>query len=235
MTTDSAYLAGMDESGKGDLFGSPVCATVVADQQTLDQLRGIGVRDSKAVEEPAELYELEAIIRSNTQVHLRTLTMARYNELMAKPSANLNKLLGWLHAHALHDATQTGDVGHALLDQFSTRDHVSPYLRKFGVDLTDGFLKQKTHAESETVVAAASICARVAYLEQMKALGQEMGHSLRRGCSREAQVQAGAILNQEGEAVFCSVTKLHFKCARRLLRAFYAKNIQAASSLRSTP
>lgn len=234
MADKTQQLAGMDESGKGDLFGAPVCATVVADRRTLDHLRAMGVRDSKVIEEPVELYELEALIRGNARVNLRSLSMARYNALMAKPTANLNKLLAWLHAHALSDAIKAGAVDHALLDQFATRDYVSGYLRQFGVDPVGGFLQQKPHAESATSVAAASICARVGYLDQMEALGQRLGQSLRRGCSREAQAQAQRILIQRGDAVFCSVTKLHFKCARRMRRDDFAGNNQSPSSLGST-
>ena len=216
--------AGMDESGKGDLFGTPVCACVVADTATLDRLRAIGVRDSKTIDDRVELYQLETMIRQNTRVYLRSLDMPKYNRLMAKPQANLNKLLAWLHAHALHDALLEGPVAHAILDQFASTDYVSGYLRKLMPDLPENLLEQRPRAESETVVAAASICARVGYLKQMDRLSRQSGRVLLRGCSREAQAQARSFLEQQGVASFQSVTKLHFKCARRMLREYLAKN-----------
>ncbi len=40
---------GSDEAGKGDFFGPLVVAAVAVDEQTLEILRAIGVKDSKTL------------------------------------------------------------------------------------------------------------------------------------------------------------------------------------------
>src|ERR1043165_6531437 len=99
--------AGLDESGKGDFFGPVIAATVIADEPAIDAWRAAGVQDSKKITE-SRIFELEKLIRNTPGAVVRAfkLGMPKYNELMAKPRANLNLLLAWEHAIALTDALQ---------------------------------------------------------------------------------------------------------------------------------
>jgi ribonuclease HIII len=216
--TDHSYIAGLDESGKGDLFGTPACACVVADTHTLTHLRGIGVRDCKDIDEIDELNELDTIIRANATVVVKQLSPLDYNALMAKPSANLNKLLAWQHAHALHEAHKQQAASQATLDQFAKGNPLQTYLGRLHFPTQSCPLEERTHAEVLTEVAAASICARAAYLRQIDSLSREINCRLMRGCSLEAQAQAGEILEALGESFLQKIAKMHFKCCRRLLR-----------------
>ncbi|HOO92552.1 MAG TPA: DUF3378 domain-containing protein, partial [Opitutales bacterium] len=97
--------AGLDESGKGDLFGPVVAATVIADGDMVRDWIKAGIRDSKSVSSDKQIFALEKIIRGTDGVIVETAFagMPKYNELYAK-FRNLNRLLAWFHARALENA-----------------------------------------------------------------------------------------------------------------------------------
>ena len=127
--------AGLDESGKGDFFGPVVAATVIADKAMIDAWRDAGVQDSKKIVD-TQIIRLDALIRATKGVVVEVCycrTMARYNELMGRPGANLNRLLAWQHATALGDALAKRPVPWGLLDQFTEQPLVQRELAKKGV------------------------------------------------------------------------------------------------------
>ena len=91
--------AGLDESGKGDLFGPVVSACVVADGDMVKKWMESGIRDSKTITDGA-IIKMASIIKQTKGVVIKTAYtgMPKYNELYGKFGDNLNKLLAWLHA-----------------------------------------------------------------------------------------------------------------------------------------
>src|SRR5882724_7564599 len=138
--------AGLDESGKGDFFGPVIAATVIADKSAIESWIKAGVKDSKKIAE-LQIMKLDKIIRETHGVVVRTCFcgMPKYNELMSRPGANLNRLLAWQHATALEQALTVKRVPRGLLDQFSTSPLVQKELAKKGVKDFD--LAMRTKAE----------------------------------------------------------------------------------------
>jgi len=97
--------AGLDESGKGDFFGPVIAATVIADKSAIEAWRKAGVQDSKKITE-GKILLLDQLIRETKGAVVRTCFcgMPKYNDLMSRPGANLNRLLAWQHATALEQA-----------------------------------------------------------------------------------------------------------------------------------
>ena len=105
--------AGLDESGKGDLFGPVVSACVIADGEMVKWMEQ-GIRDSKTITDGAIMKMAKSIASTKGVVVKTAFTgMEKYNELYRKFGDNLNKLLAWLHGKALNDApalrNQNGD------------------------------------------------------------------------------------------------------------------------------
>ena len=205
--------AGLDEAGKGDLFGPLVCATVIAGEDAVRQWLEAGVGDSKKIADK-RILALEKIIRQTPGVVIETAScgMARYNALMARPNANLNKLLGWLHARALDDALQKKLVPWGLLDRFSRRPIVQEYLKTPNFDL-----QMRTKAESDPVVAAASIVARAGFIRAMETLSRRYGEPLLKGASAQVKHQGQALVHKLGATALGDFAKMHFKTAREIL------------------
>ena len=199
--------AGCDEAGKGDVFGPLVTACVISGPETTRGLMKAGVRDSKKISD-GEIMKLEKIIRETQGVAVKSAqcSMEKYNELMGKPGANLNRLLSWLHSRALGDALNEISAPWGLLDQFSKRDNVDGYLAR-----PDFELRRRTKAESDPVVAAASIIARAGFLRGMRNLSAAAGVKLMKGASVEAQRQFAVLRDKFGAEEMRKYAKLHFK------------------------
>lgn len=206
---------GLDEAGKGDVFGPVVAATVIADEAAVRSFLKAGVKDSKMMVD-SSILRLEAQIRKTpgVVVKLAFCNMSRYNELMAKPQANLNKLLAWLHARALEGALAERKAPWALLDQFSKTPLVQQQLKKDGYSFD---LRMRTKGESDPVVAAASICARAEFVRQMQALSELAGEELKKGAAGHVKKQAARLAEKHGAEFLEKVAKMHFRTIKEVL------------------
>ena len=201
--------AGLDESGKGDLFGPVVSACVVADGEMVKKWMEAGIRDSKTITD-GSIIKMAKTIRETRGVVVKTAYtgMIKYNELYLKFGENLNKLLAWLHGRALLDALELRQPKWGLLDQFSKQPLVQKYVKDPTFDL-----QMRTKAEEDPVVAAASIIARATWLEQMKKLEELAGCSIPKGSGAQAKERAHQLFEKFGEARMGEFCKLHFKTA----------------------
>ncbi len=210
--------AGLDESGKGDFFGPVVAETVIADKPAIEAWIKAGVKDSKKISE-LQIMKLDAIIRDTRGVVVRTwfCGMPKYNELMARPRANLNLLLAWMHASALTEALGQKRVPWGLLDQFTEQPLVQKELARKGV--VDFDLKMRTKAEEDPVVAAASVVARAEFVRQMHALSKRFGEKLQKGAGPLVKDQANRIIEKFGARALGDYAKLHFRTAYEVVSA----------------
>lgn len=202
--------AGCDESGKGDLFGPLVTACVIADGDMVRQWMELGVADSKKLTDPSIL-KLDKEIRKTKGVVIKTAfaRMPKYNQLYQKFDKNLNKLLAWYHSRSLVQALDERFAPWGLLDQFTKQKLVDAYVK----DRKDFKLISRTKAESDPVVAAASIVARAVYVREMKRLSVEAGETLSKGASGKVLEQAKKIVSDKGAEALGNFAKMHFKTA----------------------
>lgn len=210
--------AGLDESGKGDFFGPVVAATVIADTAAIRALVAAGVKDSKKIAD-SQILKLDKVIRATEGVtsELSVFDMAKYNDFMSRPRANLNKLLAWQHGIALLKALDRQPVERGLLDQFTKTPLVQQELKRKG--LTGFTLDMRTKAEDDPVVAAASIVARAEYVRIMRRLSDRFGETLLKGASAGVKQQAIAIMDKHGARALGDYAKLHFRTAYEVVKA----------------
>ena len=210
--------AGLDESGKGDFFGPVIAATVIADKSAIETWRKAGVQDSKKIAE-GKILLLDQLIRETKGAVVRTCFcgMPKYNDLMSRPGANLNRLLAWQHATALEQALVAKRVPWGLLDQFTEQPLVQRELAKKGVK--DFELKMRTKAESDPVVAAASVVARAEFVRQMNLLSKKFGAKLQKGAGPLVKEQANQMIQQFGVRSLGEFAKLHFRTAYEVVAA----------------
>ncbi len=210
--------AGLDESGKGDLFGPVVAATVVADEGAVQAWLKAGVRDSKTIVD-TQILKLDDLIRDTpgVVVEMRHMEMAEYNRVMARPYASLNRLLASHHADALQGALQKKWVPRGLLDQFSKEPLVQRELKKRGLERFD--LQMRTKAEEDPVVAAASIVARAEFVRVMSHLSREFGDKLQKGAGGLAKAQASLLIEKFGARALGHFAKLHFRTCYEVVLA----------------
>jgi ribonuclease HIII len=201
--------AGLDESGKGDLFGPVVTACVVGDGDMVRSWMDTGIRDSKTITDGAILKMAKQIkATQGVVIKVAYTSMPKYNELYKKFDSNLNKFLAWLHGRSLNDALDVKKPEWGLLDQFTKQPLVQKHLNHKNFEL-----KMRTKAEDDPVVAAASIVARATWLQQMKKLEEFAGEKLPKGSGAQAKEKAKSIYEKFGEEKMNEFCKLHFKTA----------------------
>jgi ribonuclease HIII len=218
---------GTDEAGKGDYFGPLVVGAVWADAEMESILRDQGIKDSKRTSDGANRKLAREIERLCPHEVVR-IYPAKYNELIAKMH-NLNRLLGWAHARAIEsllakiEAQRSPETCRAgspcpagqitvVSDQFGDEAYIASALMKRGQTVK---LVQQPRAEAETVVAAASILARVGFLEGLKRLSDDCGILLPKGAT--IVVPAGKqVYAKGGMALLGTVAKLHFKTTKQV-------------------
>ncbi|TKB64357.1 MAG: ribonuclease HIII [Nitrospira sp.] len=203
---------GIDESGKGDYFGPLVIAAVFVDATTQGELRLMQVRDSKKISD-GRILEMAPDIKTICPHSVIAIGPQKYNELYAK-IRNLNRLLAWGHAKALETLLERVTCERAISDQFANERLILNVLQEKGRKIV---LEQRTKAESDLAVAAASILARAEFLLRLKRLSSEVGTTLPKGASPAVELAAKMIIKKHGEERLGSVAKLHFKTTQAVL------------------
>ena len=211
---------GIDESGKGDFFGPLVIAGVYVDPGIARRFMELGVQDSKNIKSDKKIRDLSTAIRSTPgAVHkVIRINPAKYNALLAK-TPNVNKLLAWGHAAVIEDLLgQRPDCPRALSDQFARPHVIERALMEKGRGI---LLEQRTKAESDPAVAAASILAREAFIDWMDKTGREYGKAFLRGASAQVKQMASALVAARGADVLREIAKTHFKTASEIAPETY--------------
>lgn len=206
---------GVDESGKGDLFGPLVIAGVYVDGDLARHLRDAGVRDSKGIGSDRKIRDLAEIIRkSGAPSELIVIGPEKYNQLY-RSIGNLNRLLAWGHARIIENlCARVPGCPRALSDKFADARVLQKALLENGRKIQ---LDQRTKAESDYAVAAASILAREGFINWLDKHGEELGVELAKGVSPKVKSAAAAIITQYGPGMMPKVAKMHFKTASEVL------------------
>lgn len=203
---DPTPRIGVDEAGKGDFFGPLCIASVYGDSKIIDALLKMGVADSKKLSDTTIL-KLAPEIKKTAPFSVITLYPETYNSLYGK-FKNLNTLLGWGHATAIANLSEKTGCTKALIDKFAAEHVVKNALKRKHLEID---LEQKTKAESDPIVAAASILARNAFLEGLEKLEKEFQVELPKGASNVVLKAGRKIGLKLGDAIFPKIAKTHFK------------------------
>jgi ribonuclease HIII len=207
---------GIDESGKGDFFGPLVIAGAFADAEMARHWRAAGIQDSKSIGSDARIRDLAKVIRGTpgAAVNVVSISPERYNQLYKK-FGNLNRLLAWGHARVIENLLEIRpDCPRALSDQFANPSLIRSALMERGRGI---LLEQRTKAESDPAVAAASILAREAFVDWMDKQSKIMGFSIPRGASKAVKEAGARIVQSQGREGLEFLSKAHFKTSAEIL------------------
>ncbi len=206
---------GIDESGKGDFFGPLVIAGAYVDSEIARHWIDEGVQDSKAIKSDAKIRRLAAIIRRTKGAVWEVVSIgpAKYNELYEK-FQNLNRLLAWGHVKAIEELSKRRpECPRALSDQFANPKELETALARKKLEIQ---LQQRTKAESDVAVAAASILAREKLIDWLRAKSEELEFELPRGAGLKVQELTASLRKEHGFEFLRQIGKTHFRFANRL-------------------
>lgn len=210
---DLSPRIGVDESGKGDFFGPLCVAGVYAADNQIAQLSKIGVKDSKRLSDPT-IVKIAQKLQKEYLFHIVRIGPERYNELYEQ-FGNLNLLLGWGHATVIEHLVEKSGCEKVIIDQFAAEHVVENALRRKKRKV---LLTQRTKAEEDLVVAAASILARAAFLEGLEKLEKIWEMPLPKGASAQTTQAGVQLVKKHGPQVLFNVAKMHFKTTQVILR-----------------
>lgn len=214
---DQPLWAGSDESGKGDVFGPLVVASVLLTREQAEVLTAFGAKDSKQLTDKQIAILADKIKAGVTAYKVVSLLPLAYNRLYAAMRAerkNLNDLLAWCHAKVLSELLNECAFSFAVIDRFCVRDLITPRIK----GAPAGFSSlQIPKGERDPAVAAASILARERYVSDLELLAKEAGVSLPKGASSGVQDCAGRLLERIGPDELHKYVKWHFKTIQELL------------------
>jgi ribonuclease HIII len=209
---------GVDESGKGDLFGPLCIAGVYVNAGVVRAWGDRGIRDSKRIGSDRRIAELARLVRETPGCVFSIVPVgnAAYNRLHASMNT-VNRILAWGHARVienlLHQRSRMNPPpARAISDQFAANPAtVKRALMALGRSIE---LVQKHRAESDLAVAAASILARDAFLQGLARLEAQFGLPLPKGASAAADAAARAFVAKHGVSRLPEAAKMHFRNAR---------------------
>jgi ribonuclease HIII len=207
---------GIDESGKGDFFGPLVIASAYVDEALVNKLRELGVRDSKKISSDNVVLNMARDIRKllGDRCAMVTIGPRSYNRMYTK-IRNVNKMLAWGHARAIENLLdKVPDCPRALSDKFGPTHQIERALLDKGKKIK---LDQRTKAESDPAVAAASILARAGFVYALRKMGKEYGIEVPKGASDKVRREAEKLVADKGPGILLDTAKCHFQTTDKVL------------------
>jgi ribonuclease HIII len=200
---ESSPHMGIDESGKGDLFGPLVVVGAYVDEGLVSKMRDMDVRDSKTITSDNKALDMGRALRGllGNKFSVVKIGPSAYNRLYTK-MRSVNTMLGWAHARAIENLLENVPTcPRAISDQFGSKKQVEQALLKKGRDIE---LIQRHKAESDVAVAAASIIARELFLRGLYDMKQKYGREFPKGASARVLKAVGknrSCLGPDGQAM----------------------------------
>ena len=206
---------GSDESGKGDYFGPLVVAAVFTTPDDAEFLREIGATDSKLLAD-ARMQTQAGKIEKELDHEIAMLMPVDYNEAIAT-KGNANHALAALHARALSAlAARHPEARRTVVDRFSSSPVLEDAMTTLGFAAPS--LDLRPGAESHPAVAAASILARVHFLDGLRRCADECATDLPKGAGDLVDKAARAVVRIGGRPLLETVAKIHFKNTTKIPR-----------------
>ena len=109
---------------------------------------------------------------------------------------------------------QRPDCNRSLSDKFANERVIQNALLKQGRQIQ---IDQRTKAESDIAVAAASILARDKFVRWLDTRGEQLGIILPKGVSGAVKSAARAVIEKVGRDALRTIAKMHFRTSAEVL------------------
>lgn len=203
---------GSDEAGTGDYFGPITVAGVFVEGHQIEQLKSMGVKDSKNLTDTTIRKLAKEIIKLNIPYSLLVLHNEKYNKLQ-RQGWTQGKMKAVLHQHVINNLLKK--VENKTLDGIIIDQFCEPAVYKKHISSENQTLAENTYfmtkAESYSIaVAAGSIIARTSFLNEMDKLTEQMGITIPKGASKKVDQTIAQIISSKGETILDTCAKTHF-------------------------
>lgn len=207
---------GSDEVGTGDYFGPIVVTASFVDKKDISFLEGLGVRDSKKIDD-TKIMKIAPVLISNIPHKTIILSNKDYNK-MYKNGMNMNSIKAFLHNKVLHTLVNEKSYKYDMIviDEFVNEKKYYEYLSNYSNVLKGVTFTQK--AEDKCLsVGVSSIISRYVFLNEMSRLSKEVNTTLLLGASSEVDNVAKSIIEKYGIDKLSEIAKMNFKNTDKVL------------------
>ena len=204
---------GSDEAGKGDFFGPLVVASVYVEPAKSTELKAMGVADSKTLSDQ-RMFPMAELIERSFDCEVRVLMPVDYNARWSE-AKNVNHVLADLHADAIATLLMRHPDAAVIVDRFADESLIRTRLAT-RCGKPPRRLVQVPRAEAHPVVGAASVVARVRFVEGFQECEAESGTDLHKGGGAPVDVAAKRAFAIGGRELMGRIAKLHFKNSERV-------------------
>ncbi|MDR2369806.1 MAG: ribonuclease HIII [Mycoplasmataceae bacterium] len=210
---------GCDEVGVGDYFGGLVTCAVYLKKNNEQWLRKIGICDSKHLTDQ-QIKQMFIALQPVCDYEFTLVSPDEYNQLV-KRFQNTHIVKSYLHDLTIKKLTAKLKLGTAMpvvMDQFASQHTYYSYFQKIGVAPYE-ITKFETNAENKYLaVAAASIIARIKFLEQIATLSEHAQMKLLLGASNPKIItQAQLIYAKGGMTELSKFAKIDFATTKKVI------------------
>ncbi|MET1013872.1 MAG: ribonuclease HIII [Paenisporosarcina sp.] len=204
-------VIGSDETGTGDFFGPMTVAACFVSSDQIELIKELGVKDSKMLTDSL-MRTIAPDLKEVLTHSILTLGNEKYNKVQAQGWSQ-GKIKALLHNQALKhvlNKMHPQKPEFILIDQFAERGIYYNYIKMEKEIIRENVLFSTKAEQLHVAVAAASILARVAFLEEMDKLSLKAGLTIPKGAGSKVDEIAAKILLAKGEEFLSSITKKHF-------------------------
>ena len=212
----NASSVGSDEVGTGDYYGPIVVTACYVDKKDLEELKKLGVGDSKKIDDDRILKiapQIAKIVKYKSVI----LTNKEYNEKYTK-DVNMNKIKAILHNRVLYQLIneEKPDYEYIIVDEFARENRYYEYLN--GQPVVQRGITFLTKAEDiSPAVGCASIISRYIFLKEFDKLSDSLSIPLPKGAGKDVDTIGEEIVEKYGEDKLKEIAKVNFKNTDRIL------------------
>ena len=212
----NASSVGSDEVGTGDYYGPIVVTACYVDKKDLEELKKLGVGDSKKIDDDRILKiapQIAKIVKYKSVI----LTNKEYNEKYTK-DVNMNKIKAILHNRVLYQLIneEKPNYEYIIVDEFARENRYYEYLN--GQPVVQRGITFLTKAEDiSPAVGCASIISRYIFLKEFDKLSDSLSIPLPKGAGKDVDTIGEEIVEKYGEDKLKEIAKVNFKNTDRIL------------------
>lgn len=204
-------VLGSDETGTGDFFGPITVAACYVPADKVELIQFLGVKDSKMLTDDL-MRKIAPDLKDSLSYSILVLANEKYNTVQAKGWSQ-GKIKALLHNQTLkHVLTKIAPEKpeYILIDQFAERGIYYNHVKAEKEIIRENVLFSTKAEQLHVSVAAASILARVAFLEEMDKLSLLAGVTIPKGAGSKVDETAAKLILSKGDDFLSSITKKHF-------------------------
>ncbi|MBF0780778.1 MULTISPECIES: ribonuclease HIII [unclassified Granulicatella] len=206
----SLSVIGSDEVGTGSYFGSLVVCSAFVPSHQLEDLKKLGVQDSKKLTD-TRIQQLAKLLKERIPYHIIDVLPEKYNDV--QPTMSQGQMKAELHNHALIHllkkiAPQKPDA--ILIDQFEQPSTYYRHIQHKPIQIKENVYFATKGESHHLAVAAASIIARATFLDTLNTLSQQAGCLLPSGANSTVDEVAAQLIHHYGIEVLHKFAKYHF-------------------------